>query len=180
MAIISNKEVVILGMLYEQPMHGYEIEKQITETSMRDWTEIGFSSIYYILKKLKSKKLIKSELTLNEKNQTRKIYHITNQGKVEVKNSLKSILSDHENTIWRIDLGIAYLNILDEKDIIECLYEYKKTIRTKLNCFDELLDYLKSIECSENRYELAYRPKYLLKAEVEWVDNFISKMKSKD
>ena len=29
MAIISDKEVVILGMLHEQTMYGYEIEKQI-------------------------------------------------------------------------------------------------------------------------------------------------------
>ena len=179
MAIISDKEVVILGMLYEKPMYGYEIEKQINETSMRDWTKIGFSSIYYILKKLKSKKLIKSEITLNEKNQTRKIYHISNQGKEAVKNAVKSILSNQETVIWRIDLGLAYLNILDKNDIIASLYEYKKTIETKLNCYDELLAYLKNIQCSENRYELAYRPKYLLKAELEWVENFISKTNSK-
>lgn len=172
---ISDKELVILGMLYEKPMYGYEIEKQIIDTSMRDWTEIGFSSIYYILKKLQSKKLIRLEIILNEKNQTRKMYHITEKGKNQTKHAVKSIISIHENVIWRMDLGLAYLNLLDSSEILESLSKYKKSIETKIKGYNDLLNFLKGQQCSYNRYELAYRPIYLLEAELKWVENFISK-----
>lgn len=49
---LTNAELAILGLLVEQPRHGYEIEQVITERGMRDWTEIGFSSIYYVLGRL--------------------------------------------------------------------------------------------------------------------------------
>ena len=52
---ISNIEAAILGLLCERPQYGYEIEKIIEKRNMRNWTEIGFSSIYYILKKLEEK-----------------------------------------------------------------------------------------------------------------------------
>ena len=49
---LSSAETAILGLLAEQPRHGYEIEQVIAERGMRDWTEIGFSSIYYVLGRL--------------------------------------------------------------------------------------------------------------------------------
>ncbi len=50
--LLTNAELAILGLVVERPRHGYEIEQVITERGMRDWTEIGFSSIYYVLGRL--------------------------------------------------------------------------------------------------------------------------------
>ncbi|MCY7144283.1 PadR family transcriptional regulator, partial [Streptococcus gordonii] len=44
----SLTEELILGLLAEQPRHGYQIEKLIEDREMRRWTEVGFSSIYYV------------------------------------------------------------------------------------------------------------------------------------
>ena len=52
MAHVSNAEFTLLSLLKEQPRHAYEIEQVIEERNMRDWTEIGFSSIYRLLSKL--------------------------------------------------------------------------------------------------------------------------------
>jgi DNA-binding PadR family transcriptional regulator len=43
---MTNAELAILSLVAEQPRHGYEIEQVIEEREMREWTEIGFSSIY--------------------------------------------------------------------------------------------------------------------------------------
>ena len=56
---MTNAELAILSLVAEEPRHGYDIEQVIEARGMRDWTEIGFSSIYYLLKKLE-----KSGLTL--------------------------------------------------------------------------------------------------------------------
>ena len=42
----SLTEELILGILAEQPHHGYQIEKLIIDRGMRKWTDVGFSSIY--------------------------------------------------------------------------------------------------------------------------------------
>jgi Fe2+ or Zn2+ uptake regulation protein len=44
-------KLVILGLLRERPLYGYEI-KQIIEEHMGDWTSIAFGSIYFALDKL--------------------------------------------------------------------------------------------------------------------------------
>ena len=45
---MTNAEFAILSLIFELPRHGYEIEKTIEKRGMREWTEIGFSSIYYL------------------------------------------------------------------------------------------------------------------------------------
>ena len=49
---MTNPELAILSLIAEKPRHGYDIEQVIEARGMREWTEIGFSSIYYLLNKL--------------------------------------------------------------------------------------------------------------------------------
>lgn len=56
-ADLTPAEVTILGLLVEQPRDGYQLPGVITERGMRDSTEIGFSSIYYLLAKLSDRGL---------------------------------------------------------------------------------------------------------------------------
>ena len=79
---MTNAELAILSLLVERPMHGYEIEKIIEERGMREWTDVGFSSIYYILKKLEEHGLVTSHLEQPEgRGPTRKVYRPTEQGR---------------------------------------------------------------------------------------------------
>ena len=57
----SNAELAILSLIAEEPRHGYQIEQLISERNMRTWTEIGFSSIYRLLKKFEKEGLIIGE-----------------------------------------------------------------------------------------------------------------------
>ena len=63
---MTNAELAILSLIAEQPRHGYDIEQVIEARGMREWTEIGFSSIYYLLKKLEKDGLIESQLEQQE------------------------------------------------------------------------------------------------------------------
>lgn len=49
---LTNAELALLSLLAEKPMHAYEIGQIIDDRGMRDWTQIGFSSIYYLLNKM--------------------------------------------------------------------------------------------------------------------------------
>jgi DNA-binding PadR family transcriptional regulator len=57
---LTSAELTLLGLLVEKPRHGYELEEVIAARGMREWTEIGFSSIYYLLTKLRDRGLIAS------------------------------------------------------------------------------------------------------------------------
>jgi DNA-binding PadR family transcriptional regulator len=55
---MTNAELAVLSLVVECPRHAYDIEQVIAERGMRDWTDVGFSSIYYLLGKLEKAGLI--------------------------------------------------------------------------------------------------------------------------
>ena len=55
---MTNAELAVLSLIVERPRHAYDIERVVSERGMRDWTDIGFSSIYYILGKMEKSGLV--------------------------------------------------------------------------------------------------------------------------
>jgi len=74
---MTNAELAVLGLVVEQPRHGYQIEQLIEQRGMRRWTDIGFSSIYFLLKKLEHGGFIEGRLEKTERGPARKVYHPT-------------------------------------------------------------------------------------------------------
>ena len=76
---VTPAELTLLGLLVEKPRHGYELEEVIAERGMREWTEIGFSSIYYLLTKLRDRGLI-AETGEPARGKARKVFAPTPAG----------------------------------------------------------------------------------------------------
>ena len=56
--MLTASELTVLGLLVEHPRHGYDLERVIEQRGIRQWTDIGFSSIYYVLSKLEKRGLV--------------------------------------------------------------------------------------------------------------------------
>jgi DNA-binding PadR family transcriptional regulator len=80
---LTSAELTLLGLLVEKPRHGYELEEVIATRGMRDWTEIGFSSIYYLLGKLRKRGLVEETDARADRPATaRKVYAATADGRL--------------------------------------------------------------------------------------------------
>ncbi|TCO55237.1 PadR family transcriptional regulator [Actinocrispum wychmicini] len=78
---LTPAELTLLGLLVEKPRHGYQLEEVIAGRGMRDWTEIGFSSIYYLLGKLRDRDLVtETESQHSGRGKARKVYAPTPAG----------------------------------------------------------------------------------------------------
>ena len=96
---LTDAELVILSLICEQPMHGYQIEQAITERNMRAWTDLSTSSIYYILQRLEAKGFIeRSQDAERTSGVPRKVYGITASGKEQWKASTLQALAQPKFT----------------------------------------------------------------------------------
>jgi len=175
MSVISDRETAILGLLNDNSLYGYEIEKIIEERNMRYWTEIGFSSIYYVLKRLEEADYIRSKNKL-VKGRSRIIYSITRIGKKALKDKIVSLLSENSKQISPFELGIAFMNVLDPKESIECLEKFLFSSQKRL---DSLKEFVKNSKAELENYRkiaLYTRPLELIDAEMNWVRSFIAEL----
>ncbi|MDD1774609.1 MAG: PadR family transcriptional regulator [Methanobacterium sp.] len=175
---ISDLEAAILGLLYEEPQYGYQLEKTIEGWGMRNWTQIGFSSIYYILKKLEKKELVKAKLEQMEGKPARKVFTITTMGRETMKEKIKDLLSWNKKLISPFDLGLAYMNYLKPSEVVECLENYKESASGRIRFLESSVKTQKELKSPPHMVALFSRPLKQLKNDVEWVEEFITEIKS--
>ena len=72
-------EQALLGFLMQEPMHGYDLHRQI-ETELGQVWYVGISNVYGALKRLEQSGLVESALALQESHPPRKIYQATLAG----------------------------------------------------------------------------------------------------
>jgi DNA-binding PadR family transcriptional regulator len=56
---LTISDLVILSLLAEQPMHGYEVNATLEDRKIREWAPVSRPQIYYSLDKLTNLKLIR-------------------------------------------------------------------------------------------------------------------------
>ncbi|MGZ6267950.1 MAG: PadR family transcriptional regulator [Candidatus Limnocylindrales bacterium] len=78
---MTDAELAVLSLVVETPRHAYEIEHVIAERGMRDWTDVGFSSIYYLLGKMERAGLVQGHGDgTASKGPARRVYSPTAEG----------------------------------------------------------------------------------------------------
>ena len=174
---MTNAELAILGLVSETPRHGYEIEQTIEARGMREWTEIAFSSIYYLLKKLEKAELVESRLILTQgRGSVRRVYQITAKGSAALNKATLEALSQPKQNYPAILLGIANLPLLSPEQTEGALRSYREglaerqeQIAAKAESQRPLPDYVEMLF----DYSLM-----TLEAEKNWVEKVIRKMEA--
>jgi DNA-binding PadR family transcriptional regulator len=112
-----STRLVILGLLRERPLYGYEI-KHIIEEHMGDWTNIAFGSIYFALKKLSEEGFIEKVGTEQEEGRpSRTIYQITEAGQAEFLHLLREVWREVERHYYATDIGLAFIEALPSEEV---------------------------------------------------------------
>ena len=115
-------ELAVLGLLVEQPLHGYAIERLIDERGMRKWTAIGFSSIYQILDQLVSSGRARVEVEpAPGRGKERRVHRVTPDGRGYWEDQALSALADTDADTGAFLLALSGLPFLDPGDVVEAL-----------------------------------------------------------
>ena len=175
----SNAEIAILSLIAESPRHGYEIEQVIEARGMRDWTEVGFSSIYYLLKKLEGSGLVEASLEdPSGGGPTRKVYHITQTGQEVWHAETLRALSDPQNCYPLIQLGLANLPGIPRSEVISALKRYIANLERRRDYVQARREVqLPLPDHVEAMFDLSLT---MIEAELGWINNFIRQLEEKN
>ena len=168
---MTNAELAILSLVAERPRHGYEIEQVIEERGMREWTEVGFSSIYYLLKKLEREGMIAGRLQEAGRGPARKVYHATPAGRQALHTGILDTLAVPRRSYPPLQLGLAGLPGLSRDEALAALHSYHTA----------LADRLAHVQANwQGKQPLPYfidamfhYSVTMLRAEMAWIETFI-------
>lgn len=173
---MTNAELAILCLIGEQPRHGYKIEAVIEARGMREWTEIGFSSIYYLLKKLERKDLVEGELEGAERGPSRKVYRLTPTGLEALQAGLLAALSIPSRRYPALLLGLNNLPDISGEQALRALRRYRQELIARLEQVGKTWEVQRPLPYFVDAiYDFNIT---MIKGELTWIEGFIETMEA--
>jgi len=172
---LTNAEMALLSLLAEMPLHGYQIESLIEARGMRNWAEIGFSSIYYALNKMEKSDLVESHIQPEEGRPARRVYSLTGLGWQALTSVEYERLSQPRPYSADFSLALACLPLLPIEKQIEALNERVRSLQVQEQIVQQ--------KWQQDQPDMAAHVHHLfdyslaqLRAEREWVQDFLDQM----
>ena len=78
---VSKVEVVVLGLLDEEPLYGYDLLERFRARSMGFWVEVGRASVYQALHRLERDGHVAGKAQGRDDGPDRRVYRITRPGR---------------------------------------------------------------------------------------------------
>ena len=115
---LTPAELTILGLIVEQPRHGYELEQVIAQRGVRQWTDIGFSSIYYVLTRLERRGLIDAD---EGRGKSRRVFRPTEEGNRVAADATREFIAELQSVRHPILIGLANMSLIGDASFDEAL-----------------------------------------------------------
>jgi DNA-binding PadR family transcriptional regulator len=88
---LTSPDLVLLSLLAERPMHGYQANAELERREVRDWAGISRPQVYYSLEKLAQLALVRaSETDVPAAGPERCVFHTTAKGRAALADALES------------------------------------------------------------------------------------------
>lgn len=176
---LTGAELLLLGLVAEMPRHGYQIDQVIGQRGMREWTRIGFSSIYFVLGKLQRLGLVtaKKPVRTNASGKARKVYAVTPAGRRTLAAQTIAALRDVQPGYSSVLLGMINWSALEREQALEALRARRRALEAELARLgviqveqQPLPDHVEALF----EYSLGQ-----LRAEAAWVEHTLAYMTNK-
>lgn len=174
---MTQIEMVLLGLLYEEDRYGYQIEAVIEERKIRNWTKIGFSSIYNSLNNLEKKGWIGSRYEEEYGSPARKVYFVKDTFRDTVRETIKKALHTPQRVYSEFSIGLAFSHFLTKEEVYECLIEYRANLENRRQAILKSYKEQPMVHNIIHVKALFTHPLKLIEAEVEWINDLLDEMK---
>jgi DNA-binding PadR family transcriptional regulator len=178
---VSNPlALAVMALLYERPMHPYEMVTLMRERGKHESVRLRYSSLYSVVSAMEREGLILPRETVREgKRPERTIYEITDAGREEFLTWLRELLREPVKEYTQFATGLSFLPGIPPAEATALLEERvgrleaeTEEMRSRLDDAREQYN-LPRLFLVESEHELMLR-----EAELEWVRGIIRDMES--
>jgi DNA-binding PadR family transcriptional regulator len=164
-----ERELLLLGLLRRQDMHGYQLH-EIIEENLNTCVELKKSTAYYLLDKLAEEGLVgESEERVGNRPQ-RRVYCLTAEGEARFQDLLRANLANYIPARFGGMVGLAFLDDIGSHEARDLLRERRQKLA-------EALVEAQNVPMHRGSQQLVIDHQVAhLKAELAWLDALIEEI----
>jgi DNA-binding PadR family transcriptional regulator len=170
----SKVEVVVLGLLAEEPLYGYDLLEQFRERSIGFWAEVGKASVYQTLRRLERRGLVSGRAQAGVQGPDRRVFRITKAGRQRLHEGLEERFGEPAPFETEAGLALGFSQLLTTA-------QARKAVAAREQALQGLIEGLRAerARASEDRTVLRAvsnamldRQEALARAELGWLATF--------
>ena len=137
---MSSTRLLILGVLKQRSLHGYEVRHELELWNAEQWANVAYGSIYFALKKMAEEGLVEETGTDKVGNRpARTVYAITERGRHEFMRLLREYWWEYKPMIDPFQVALTFMNQLPREELLAALRHRASGLRAFLTAFDQAL-----------------------------------------
>ena len=178
---VSNPlALAVMALLYERPMHPYEMVSVMRERGKHESVRLRYSSLYSVVDALGREGLITARETVREgRRPERTIYGLTEAGRVEFLSWLRELLREPVKEYTQFAAGLTFLPALPPDEALRLLEERVLRLESEAEAMRARLDAvmdkgLARLFLVETEHELVLR-----EAELAWVRELVREIRNR-
>jgi len=118
-------DLLLLGLLLDRPMHGYELYQQIQAEGIGGWFNVSMAGVYYSLGKLRDQGLVAESRQRGGRSARKSIYRLTEDGRAAFFAAMEEQAVSQEKVHLDYDVVIYLLNKLPLQRAIALLGQHQ-------------------------------------------------------
>jgi DNA-binding PadR family transcriptional regulator len=167
---VTIAELALLSLIVEEPRHGYAIRAVIDERGVREWVDLGMSSIYHVLNRLEQAGMIQGRAGTESGGPSRKVFRPTRKGRRALAAGIREALAVPRRAGSPFLLGLANLPVLPPDGALAALDERTAALRQE---HDRLADMRSGLAGVPPHVDAMFGyTQSLITAEIHWLEAF--------
>jgi DNA-binding PadR family transcriptional regulator len=178
--VSSPLALAVMALLYERPMHPYEMVTVMRERAKHEAIRLRYSSLYSLVEALQREALIEPLETVREgRRPERTVYGLTDEGRVEFLDWLRELLSVPTKEYTQFAAGLSFLAALSPGEAIGLLRERARRLEGEVEEMRSAIaatakQGVPRLFLVENEHELVLR-----EAELSWVRGLVREIEAR-
>lgn len=177
-------QLVILGLLSEQPRHGYELRQEVERRLYATYINLSGGSLYYNLGQLeRAGHVEKAWVEQKGRYPARQVYQITPAGRDYLQAELRRLLFDtdgREKLFDPLNAALAFGHFINDEELREALGAHLKWAQKRAEWVAEQQEHWRAHNIPLVQAKIIEHGLAHFKAEIDWVEKFIEDLNARE
>ena len=167
-----ERELLLLGMLRSQSMHGYQLHELI-DAHLGESVQIKKPTAYSLLNKMGEAGWVSYVEEQAGNRPVRRVYTITEEGEATFQRLVRQSLAGYRPVDYLGSIALAFMDVVPRSEAVDLLRQRRGSV-------EQLLQATQSHEDHEGSMQLLIDNQVRhLSVDLEWLDEVIERMESK-
>ena len=129
MPAVAKVDVIVLGLLAEEPRYGYQLLERIRERGLSSWVEVGRASVYQALERLERRGAVSGRTQDSGAGPDRRVFELTDAGRRRLADGLAERLGTPAPYETEAGTALAFLAAIDPPGRRRALAAHEAAVR---------------------------------------------------